>query len=240
MHNNLFCVWRHSVCGFLAAFLLPQNKHIYLLMYLLAFIKNLTVQSHKIYYKMLIASNKTAVLFACLHRSNTDKKFVSDILWKLIPASLLGLIQVNHCKWEIYFFFVIAAFFLFKINRIEMQHEKFVEFGLALSFLTARKKSSGRKKVFKFHIEIWSNLLCFGAVWDVQPTAAEMPFAQIGASMRQRRRNGVKLVPGGGWARSTLQEVGRRNWIPARSKQQHLEGTGTGVKHDAFSQSNMS
>lgn len=120
------------------------------------------------------------------------------------------------------------------------QKKKFVEFRSALSFLTAWKKSSGRKKLFKFHIQIWSNLLCFGAVRDVQPTAAEMPFAQIGASMRQRRRNGVKLVPGGGWARSTLQEVGRRNWIPARSKQQHLEGTGTGIKHDAFSQSNMS
>lgn len=138
-------------------------------------------------------------------------------------------------------FFCHCCLFLFNINRIEMQQKKFVElvsFGLKLS--NSPKKSLGRKKFFKFHIQIWSNLLCFGAVWDVQPTAAEMPFAQIGASMRQRRRNGVKLVPGGGWARSTLQEVGRRNWIPARSKRQHLEGTGTGIKHDAFSQSNMS
>lgn len=189
---------------------------------------------------MLIASNKTAVLFACLHRSNTDKKVCLWHFVKVDPCVFVRTFTSKSLQVRNIYFFVIAAFFLFKINRIEMQHEKFVEFGLALSFLTARKKSSGRKKVFKFHIEIWSNLLCFGAVWDVQPTAAEMPFAQIGASMRQRRRNGVKLVPGGGWARSTLQEVGRRNWIPARSKRQHLEGTGTGVKHDAFSQSKMS
>lgn len=34
---------------------------------------------------------------------------------------------------------------------------------------------------------------------------------------------GDSLLPGGGCARSTLQEVGRRNWIPGRSKQHQLE-----------------
>lgn len=67
----------------------------------------------------------------------------------------------------------------------------------------------------------------------MRPTAAEMLFAQISASMRERGRNGDRLVPGGGWARSTLQEVGRRNWIPARSKRQHLERTDTGIHYDA-------
>lgn len=46
---------------------------------------------------------------------------------------------------------------------------------------------------------------------------------------RQERRSGGLPVPGGGWARSTLQEVGRRNWIPARSKRQQLERTEAGI-----------
>lgn len=93
-------------------------------------------------------------------------------------------------------FFCHCCLFLFKINRIEMQQKKkkkFVEFRSALSFLTARKKSC-LSFIFKFG----ATCCALDAVRDVQPTAAEMPFAQIGASMRQRRRNGVKLVPGGG------------------------------------------
>lgn len=49
--------------------------------------------------------------------------------------------------------------------------------------------------------------------------------------MLEWRRDGHGLVPGGGWARSTLQEVGRRNWIPARSKRQQLERTDAGIEH---------
>lgn len=48
--------------------------------------------------------------------------------------------------------------------------------------------------------------------------------------MEARRTSGDRLVPGGGWARSTLQEVGRRNWIPARSKQHESGRTGAGMK----------
>lgn len=52
---------------------------------------------------------------------------------------------------------------------------------------------------------------------------AEMLLAEIRAvAWREKRKVKMKSVPGGGWARSTLQEVGRRNWIPARRKQQQL------------------
>lgn len=67
-----------------------------------------------------------------------------------------------------------------------------------------------------------------------------MLLAQIRASMRAKRRKEDKLVPGGGWARSTLQEVGRRNWIPAKSKWQHLERTDMDIKHEALSQPSVS
>lgn len=41
------------------------------------------------------------------------------------------------------------------------------------------------KKSFKFHILIQSNLLHISSINDLQLTAAEMPLAQIRASMRE-------------------------------------------------------